>query len=207
MGPAGHRPEVRKHPHRVRQMSPFSIAVLALGMSVDALLASIGRGASGHRPRFIEALRTGLVFGTVEAITPLIGWAAGIAASKYIEQIDHWVAFMLLGLVGGRMLLHSLKPAEERRAAAQDRSWWMLLATAIGTSIDAMAVGVSLAFLQVNILVIACAIGLATFVISTSGIMAGNLIGAAFGRWAERLGGIALIALGSSILVSHLSSG
>lgn len=187
-------------------MSPFSIAVLAVGMSVDALLASIGRGASAGRPRFTEALRTGMVFGVVETITPLIGWAAGIMASKYVEQIDHWIAFALLGLVGGRMLLHSLKPAEERETEVQGRSWWVLLATAVGTSIDAMAVGVSLAFLEVNIVVIACAIGFATFVMSTGGMMAGNLIGAAFGRWAERLGGVALIALGGSILFSHLSA-
>lgn len=188
-------------------MSPFSIAVLAMGMSIDALLASIGRGASTRRPRLVEALRTGMVFGIVETITPLIGWGAGIVASKYVEQIDHWIAFVLLGLVGGKMLLHSLKPAEERDVAAQNRSWWVLLATAIGTSIDAMAVGVSLAFLQVNIVVIACAIGFATFVMSTGGMMAGNLIGAAFGRWAERLGGIALIGLGCSILFSHLNAG
>jgi len=188
-------------------MSPFSIAVLAMGMSVDALLASIGRGASAERPRLVEALRTGMVFGVVETITPLIGWAAGIAASKYVEQIDHWIAFALLGLVGGKMLLHSLEDAEEREATAQNRSWWVLLATAVGTSIDAMAVGVSLAFLEVNIVVIACAIGFATFVMSTGGMMAGNWIGAAFGRWAERLGGVALLGLGISILISHLNGG
>jgi len=188
-------------------MSPLSIAVLAMGMSIDALLASIGRGASTRKPRFAEALRTGIVFGVVEAITPLIGWAAGIVASRHVAQVDHWIAFGLLGLVGGRMLLHSLKPAEERAAAAQRQSWWVLLATAVGTSLDAMAVGVSLAFLDVNIIVIACAIGFATFVMSTGGMLAGNLIGAAFGRWAERIGGFALICLGASILFSHLTSG
>lgn len=188
-------------------MSPFSITVLAVGMSIDALLASIGRGASAQQPRFLEAVRTGIVFGVVEAITPLIGWAAGVVASQYVAQVDHWIAFGLLGLVGGRMLLHSLKPSEERAAVAQNRSWWLLLATAVGTSLDAMAVGVSLAFLDVNIIVIACAIGFATFVMSTGGMLAGNLIGAAFGRWAERVGGSALICLGVSILFSHLTSG
>jgi putative Mn2+ efflux pump MntP len=188
-------------------MSPVSIAVLAMSMSIDALLASIGRGASLQRPRLVEALRTGIVFGVVEAITPLIGWAAGIVASRHAAQIDHWIAFGLLGLVGGRMLLHSLKPAEERAAAAQMRSWWVLLATAVGASLDAMAVGVSLAFLDVNILAIACTIGFATFLMSTGGMLAGNLLGAAFGRWAERIGGSALICLGASILFSHLSAG
>ena len=188
-------------------MSPVSIAVLAVGMSVDALLASIGRGAASRRPRFAEALRTGAIFGVVEAITPLIGWAAGLAASQYVAAIDHWIAFILLGIVGGRMVLHSLRPAEERSASAQDSSLWALMATAIGTSIDAMAVGVSLAFLDVNILVVALAIGFATFLMSTGGMMAGNLIGATFGRWAERVGGMALVCLGLSILFSHLMEG
>ena len=188
-------------------MSPVSIAVLAVGMSVDALLASLGRGAASSRPRFLEALRTGAVFGIVETITPLIGWAAGFAASQYVAAVDHWIAFVLLGIVGGRMVLHSLKSPDDLAQAAQGSSLWALMATAVGTSIDAMAVGVSLAFLDVNIVVVALAIGFATFLMSTGGMMAGNLIGAAFGRWAERLGGLALIGLGASILVSHLTAG
>lgn len=188
-------------------MSPASIAVLAVGMSVDALLASLGRGAASTRPRFLEALRTGAIFGAVETITPLVGWAAGLAASQYVAAVDHWIAFILLGIVGGRMVLHSFKPAAERTEAAPGNSLWALMATAIGTSIDAMAVGVSLAFLDVNIVVIALAIGFATFLMSTGGMMAGNLIGAKFGRWAERVGGIALIGLGASILYSHLVGG
>ncbi|WP_157089698.1 manganese efflux pump MntP family protein [Bosea sp. WAO] len=188
-------------------MSPVSIAVLAVGMSVDALLASIGRGAAAQRPRFAEALRTGAIFGIVEAITPLLGWGAGLAASRYIAAIDHWIAFVLLGVVGGRMILHSLKPAAEREAVSRGNSLWAVMATAIGTSIDAMAVGVSLAFLDVNIVVVALAVGFATFLMSTGGMMAGNLIGARFGRWAERIGGFALVGLGVSILISHLSAG
>lgn len=188
-------------------MTPVSIAVLAVGMSVDALLASLGRGAVAQRPRFAEALRTGAIFGIVEAITPLIGWAAGFAASQYVAAVDHWIAFVLLGIVGGRMVLHSLKPTAERTAESQGNSLWTVMATAIGTSIDAMAVGVSLAFLDVNIVVVALAIGFATFLMSTGGMMAGNLIGAKFGRWAERVGGMALVGLGISILFSHLTAG
>lgn len=176
-------------------------------MSVDALLASLARGAVAKRPRFAEALRTGAIFGIVEAITPLIGWAAGFAASQYVAAVDHWIAFVLLGIVGGRMVLHSLKPAAERTAALQGNSLWAVMATAIGTSIDAMAVGVSLAFLDVNIMVVALAIGFATFLMSMGGMMAGNLIGARFGRWAERIGGMALVGLGISILFSHLTAG
>ncbi|WP_306224464.1 manganese efflux pump MntP family protein [Bosea beijingensis] len=187
-------------------MSPVSIAVLAVGMSVDALLASVGRGAASSRPRFLEALRTGAVFGIVETITPLVGWAAGLAASQYVAAVDHWIAFVLLGIVGGRMVLHSFAPAELRSESVQSRSLWTLMATAVGTSIDAMAVGVSLAFLDVNIIIVAAAIGFATFLMSTAGMMAGNMIGAKFGRWAERVGGGALIGLGISILLSHLTA-
>ncbi|WP_185983704.1 manganese efflux pump MntP family protein [Aureimonas mangrovi] len=187
-------------------MSPLSIVILALGMSVDALIASTSRGAALKRPSVVEAVRTGMVFGVVEAITPLIGWAAGVAASAYIAQVDHWIAFGLLGAVGGRMVFHALTRAAEEDAPAPNRSAWLLVATAVGTSLDAMAVGVSLAFLDVNILVIAAAIGLATMLMSTGGMLAGRLIGARFGRYAEIVGGLALIAIGATILVEHLSA-
>lgn len=187
-------------------MSPFAIAALAVTMSVDSFAASVGRGASIGRPRLTEALRTGVIFGVIEALTPVVGWLAGVAASRYVESFDHWIAFVLLTAVGLHTLYGTLRGSPEEKEA-RNCSFCLLIATAVGTSLDAMAVGVSLAFLQVNIVVIACAIGFATFVMSTGGMMAGNLIGTAFGRWAERLGGLALMALGTSILVSHLSNG
>ncbi|WP_182085306.1 manganese efflux pump MntP family protein [Aureimonas sp. ME7] len=187
-------------------MSPISIVLLALGMSVDALIASTSRGAALRRPSVGEAVRTGLVFGVIEAITPLIGWAAGVAASAYIAEVDHWIAFGLLGAVGGRMVLHAWRREADEPAPAVNRSVWILLATAVGTSLDAMAVGVSLAFLDVNIVVIAAAIGLATMLMSTGGVLAGRVIGARFGRYAEIVGGLALMGIGTSILIEHLSA-
>ncbi|TCR61369.1 manganese efflux pump MntP family protein [Bosea sp. BK604] len=187
-------------------MSPASIAVLAVGMSIDAFLASIGRGANLQRAKVTEALRTGLVFGIVETITPLVGWAFGLAASRYVAAVDHWIAFLLLGIVGGRMVLHALRNSGEQAEAAPPRSFGVLLATAVGTSIDAMAIGVSLAFLDVNIAIVAAAIGFATFLMSTSGMLMGRFIGARFGRWAEIAGGVALIGLGLSILHAHLTA-
>ncbi|MGU3492610.1 manganese efflux pump MntP family protein [Xanthobacteraceae bacterium A53D] len=188
-------------------MSPFAIVVLAVSMSVDAFAVSVGRGAVLGRPRVSEALRTGAVFGIVEAITPLIGWAAGVAASSYVEAIDHWIAFALLGGVGLHMLYAALlKAGDGDEARAVGRSFLVLLATAVGTSLDAMAIGVSLAFLDVNIVVIAIAIGLATFLLSSGGMLVGRLIGARFGRWAEGVAGVALIGLGLSILIEHLSA-
>lgn len=187
-------------------MSPFTIAALAIGMSIDAFVASVSRGAALQRPPLREAIRTGVVFGTVEAITPLIGWLAGVVASQYVQAFDHWIAFTLLAVVGGRMALEGLSRSEDMETSTENRSLIMLMATAIGTSIDAMAVGVSLAFLQVNIVVVAIAIGFATFAMSTGGMLLSRLIGPRFGKWAEIIGGAGLIALGTSILIDHLTA-
>lgn len=186
-------------------MSFFAVVVLAFSMSMDAFAVSVGRGAALGRPRLIETIRTGVVFGIVEAITPIIGWAAGIAAAQYISAVDHWIAFGLLGAVGANMLYAAIRGSEEEKGDNRPAmSFAVLMATAIGTSLDAMAVGVSLAFLQVNIVIIAIAIGAATFLMSSGGMLIGRLIGARFGRIAEAVAGLALIGLGSSILHEHL---
>ncbi len=185
-------------------MSPTSVVLLAFGMSVDALIAAAGRGVALRRPNLLEAIRTGVVFGLVEATTPLIGWALGVAASAYIAHVDHWIAFGLLGAVGLRMIHHAARRDPDEPPSPAHRSFAVLLATAVGTSLDAMAVGVSLAFLDVNILVIAIAIGIATTLMSTGGMLAGHLLGARFGRYAEIAGGLALMAIGTTILIEHL---
>jgi manganese efflux pump family protein len=187
-------------------MSPFTIAALAVGMSIDAFVASVSRGAGLKRPPLREAVRTGIVFGAVEAITPLIGWLAGVVASQYVQTIDHWIAFTLLAIVGGRMAMEGFSRSNETGPSSDNRSLILLMATAVGTSIDAMAVGVSLAFLDVNIVVVAIAIGFATFAMSTGGMLLSRLIGPRFGKWAEVIGGIGLIALGASILYDHLTA-
>ncbi len=184
-------------------MSLIAIVILAFSMSMDAFAVSVGRGAALGRPSVKEALWTGIVFGVVEAITPLIGWAAGVAASTYVTAVDHWIAFGLLAAVGTNMLYAAYKnDAEEESKPGM--SFLVLVATAVGTSLDAMAVGVSLAFLQVNILVIAGAIGGATFLMASGGMLVGRLIGERFGRLAEAAAGVALIGLGASILYEHL---
>ena len=185
-------------------MSPVSIGVLAVSMSVDAFIAALGKGAATRRPTLGHALRTGAIFGAVEALTPLIGWALGLAASRYVQTVDHWIAFLLLGAVGVHMLLQARKGATEE--AASGATLWATVLTAVGTSIDAMAVGVSLAFLQVNIVLIALAIGATTMVMSSTGVLAGRFLGRRFGRVAEAMGGGALIGLGSLILFEHLSA-
>lgn len=185
-------------------MTPLAIVVLAFSMSMDAFVVSVGRGAAIGRPRYSEALRTGAVFGIVEALTPAIGWGIGIAASQMVEEVDHWIAFGLLGAVGLHMLVAAWRGGGEEEKP-RNGSFLMLVATAVGTSLDAMAVGVSLAFLDVDIVTIAIAIGLATFIMSSGGMLLGRAIGARFGRAAEAFAGVALIVLGTSILLRHLA--
>ena len=186
-------------------MSPLAIGFLAIGLSVDAFIAAIGNGATERHPGFARALRTGLVFGAVEAVTPLLGWCAGMLASGYVEAIDHWIAFTLLLLVGGRMALHGWRDRDLPAPARGRQSPLVLLATAVGTSVDAAAVGISLAFLQVSILTVALVIGLVTAVMATVGVMFGRVIGSRFGHIAEMAGGIVLMLLGSGILLEHLT--
>lgn len=185
-------------------MSPLALGLLAVGLSVDAFIASLGHGsASLHRPGFRIALRTGLIFGVIEMLTPLVGWGLGTITSPHIAAFDHWVAFGLLAIVGGRMIHGALfaSSASPRR----DLSGWALVATAIGTSVDSMAVGASMAYLDVDIIVIALAIGLATTVMATSGMLLGRSIGQRHGRIVEALGGVALIGLGGAMVIAHLA--
>lgn len=189
-------------------MSPVAIAILSVSMSADAFAAAIGRGAR-HRPTLAQALRSGLVFGVIEAITPLIGFALGVAAAAFVAAIDHWIAFGLLGAVGGKMIWEALKPedeAEEEAAAAKaaSRGLIALVATAVGTSIDAGAVGVGLALLGENIWLIAACIGFTTFALATLGLLIGKAAGTRLGKIVELVGGVALIALGLKILLEHL---
>lgn len=184
-------------------MSPITIALIALSMSVDAFAASLAKGAALHKPEWGEALRTGTIFGLVETATPLIGWSAGLAASSFVEAIDHWIAFGLLGVVGAKMIFESLRGDHATRERPNRHSSLVLVVTAIGTSIDALAVGVSFAFLNVNILAAAAAIGLSTFILTTIGVMIGRAAGTRLGSQAEFVGGICLIGIGCFILAEH----
>ena len=129
----------------------------------------------------------------------------GIVAAGLVEKVDHWIAFGLLAVVGGKMIWEASKPRDADEDAGPRRSGpWALIATAIGTSIDAAAVGVGLAFIGADIWLIAASIGCTTFVLTTVGMLIGKSVGARFGKTAELLGGIALICLGVGILLEHL---
>lgn len=177
---------------------------LAFGMSMDAFAASLCKGAALRNPRFSDALRTGLIFGVVEAITPLIGWSIGQFATQYVMRWDHWIAFTLLLILGGRMIMEGVRGHDCDCEPVLRHGFWLLVMTAIATSIDAMAVGVSLAFMQVNIVQTALCIGTATFIMSTLGMTLGRVIGPLLGNRAEILGGVVLIAIGSHLLYAAL---
>lgn len=157
------------------------------------------------KPRFSEALRIGLIFGVVEAVTPVIGWLLGSAASSFIESVDHWVAFALLSVLGLHMIYKATKSGDDEEAQGDEKKSMISVAlTGLATSIDAMAVGVGLAFINVNIIVVAVVIGLCTFCMVTVGIMAGRGLGTLIGKRAEMIGGVILIAVGATILYEHL---
>ena len=176
-------------------------------MSTDAFAAAVGKGSALKNPQWREALRTGIIFGTIEAITPVVGWMAGSFAASYVSAWDHWIAFVLLGGLGLRMIWAGWQPGDEKTAdKPSQHSFWLLALTGFATSIDAMAVGVGLAFLDVNIYPIAICIGLTTFVMVTLGVMVGKVLGNIAGKRAEIVGGILLIGIGSAILYEHLTA-
>ncbi|HBQ6469891.1 TPA: manganese efflux pump MntP [Klebsiella pneumoniae] len=187
-------------------MNLSATILLAFGMSMDAFAASIGKGATLHKPKFSEAVRTGLIFGAIETLTPLVGWGLGMLASQFILELNNWIAFILLVVLGGRMIVEGFRGDSDEACEAPHRhGFWLLVTTAFATSLDAMAVGVGLAFLQVSIVTTALAIGCATFIMSTLGMMVGRFIGPLLGKRAEILGGIVLIGIGSEILWSHFA--
>jgi putative Mn2+ efflux pump MntP len=188
-------------------MNPVSILLLGFAMSTDAFAAAIGKGAAMTRPRLSQALRAGLIFGVIEAITPVLGWLLGKGASRYIEAWDHWIAFGLLLLLGLHMIWNGFKPdAGEPVDEASKHGLVGLAITGLSTSIDALAVGVGLAFVDTPIAVVGLVIGLCTFSMVTLGIMLGHMLGAMVGRRAEIIGGVILIGVGAVILYEHLAA-
>lgn len=184
-------------------MSIISNTILAFSMSADAFAAAVGKGVALRKPKLTEAMRIGLIFGGIETLTPLIGWAAGRVASRAIEAVDHWLAFTILAAIGAKMIYEGLQ--QEDAPPRASHALPVLILTAIGTSIDSMAVGVTLALINVNIWLMATMIGTATFLMASIGIMTGHYIGTKAGKAAEILGGFCLIAIGAVIVCEHLS--
>ena len=175
---------------------------LAIGLAMDAFAVSICKGLSVKKIKPRHLVITGLYFGGFQAVMPLIGYYLGISFSNYIEMVDHWIAFVLLALIGFNMIREALSKNDEKQT--DDFSFKSMLPLAVATSIDALAVGVSLAFLKVNIFSSISLIGAITFVLSAIGVLLGKKVGSRFKSKAELLGGIILIVMGVKILFEHL---
>ena len=185
-------------------MSYATALVLAFSLSMDSFAAALGTGAVMRRPGLGEALRVGLLFGGVQLAMPLIGFTLGLTFAAYVEAVDHWIAFLLLLGVGGKMLWESLSDDDADDDSQPSRlGLGRLFLMAVATSIDAAAVGVSLAVMDVDIVGVCLLIGMVTFGMASSGVMMGRAAGPLFGKRAELLGGLGLIAIGIKILVEH----
>ncbi len=182
-------------------MHTFELLLLAVGLSMDAVAVAVCKGLSVRRLKARQAIITGLWFGGFQAAMPLIGYGLGRQFQAYIVSVDHWVAFILLGLLGVNMIKESCGEAEATNASFSVRA---MLPMALATSIDALAVGVTFAFLGVDILSAVTFIGVITFALSVPGVWAGHLFGARLKSHAERIGGMVLILMGLKILLEHL---
>lgn len=180
--------------------------LIGAGLSMDAFAVSICKGLGMSRLNMRQAAVISLFFGGFQALMPLIGWALGSQLTDFITPIDHWIAFGLLAFVGGKMLWDAFHEDDEDEGSQTDEKLDLkeLLMLAIATSIDALAVGITFAFLQVAIVPSITIIGLTTFVISFAGVAVGHFFGARFEKPATIVGGVVLILIGVKILLEHL---
>ncbi|MDO5337417.1 MAG: manganese efflux pump MntP family protein [Eubacteriales bacterium] len=183
-------------------MGLIELFILAVGLSMDAFAVSICKGLSMAKMKWKNALLAGLYFGGFQAGMPLLGYLLGSQFEKAISSIDHWIAFILLGFIG----LNMIKESREEDSEALDDSFDVktMLLLAVATSIDALAVGVTFAFLRVQIVPAVTFIGVTTFIFSAVGIKIGNVFGSRYRARAELAGGLILVCLGTKILLEHL---
>ena len=182
-------------------MSLLELFAIAVGLSMDAFAVSVCKGLSLRRYGPGRSLTAGIYFGGFQALMPLIGWALGVRFQQAIANVDHWIAFGLLTLIGINMLREARQEGDSLDEAMGPAA---MLPLAVATSIDALAVGVTFAFLQVSILPAVSFIGATTFVLSALGVWVGSAFGARWRERAEQAGGIILILMGVKILAEHL---
>lgn len=182
-------------------MNILELFLIAVGLSMDAFAVSICKGLSVQHLEWKHVLLAGLYFGGFQALMPTIGYVLGVQFESLITSIDHWVAFILLLIIGGKMIQESLEEPEELDDSFAVKTMLML---AVATSIDALAMGVTFAFLRVNIAAAVLFIGMTTFLFSAAGIKIGHVFGLRYKSKAELAGGIILILMGAKILLEHL---
>ena len=183
-------------------MGIVELFVLSVGLAMDAFAVSVCKGLSAGRVTLGRALTAGLWFGAFQALMPALGWLLGVQFQSFITSIDHWIAFVLLGLIGVNMIRESRSGQEEDVGASFGvRAMFPL---AVATSIDALTVGITFAFLSVKIVPAVTMIGVITCLLSAFGVKAGGVVGERGKSWAELAGGVVLILMGTKILLEHL---
>ena len=185
-------------------MSFFAVLLLAVALSMDAFAVALASGCALRVPQARHYFRLSAAFGFFQFAMPVVGWYLGITVRSYMEAWDHWIAFALLGFIGGKMVLEGLKASEECDSRTDPTAGWPLLTLAVGTSIDALAVGFSFAAMKLNVWSTVVIIGAVTFALCWIGMVGGKQIGRFFGRRMEVLGGLVLIGIGLKILFDHL---
>ena len=183
-------------------MGFLEIAVIGIGLAMDAFAVSICKGLSMKQTKWKKAIIIALYFGIFQALMPVIGYYLGTTFENVVTSVDHWIAFILLGFIGGNMIKESF---EENTEKANDKTdFKTMLVLSIATSIDALAVGITFAFFDVNLVFAVSTIGVITTAISLLGVIIGNKVGEKFENRAERFGGIILVLIGLKILIEHL---
>ncbi|KQR61932.1 manganese efflux pump MntP family protein [Frigoribacterium sp. Leaf172] len=185
-------------------MSFWTLLLIAVGVSADAFAVALGKGLHMRRFSLRDAVVIAVTFGAFQAAMPLVGWLLGSAFSSSIRDVDHWVAFGLLGLIGGKMLYEAFSKKADDDEDTDRLRLRELMVLAVATSIDALAVGVTLAFLPVSIGGAVALIGVTTAIVAFVGVVIGRRVGSRFGRPAEIAGGVILILIGLNILLDHL---
>lgn len=185
-------------------MSIWELVVLAVGLAMDAFAVSVCKGLSIRKLRASQTVIVGAWFGAFQALMPLAGWMLGRAFAEFVAAVDHWVAFVLLGVIGGNMVWEGIHSGGEHECDAS-LGIGSMLTLAVATSIDALAVGITFALVKVDIVAAVGIIGAVTFVLSALGVKIGNLFGSRFKGKAEVFGGAVLFLIGMKILLEHLS--
>lgn len=183
-------------------MGILTIIIIAIGLAMDAFAVSICKGLSMKKMSWKKGVIIGGYFGFFQALMPLVGYLLGIGFQDKVTGVDHWIAFILLGIIGINMIKEALSKEEEEKNDSVNFKEMIVLA--IATSIDALAVGITMAFLEVNIALAITIIGIITFAISVIGVKIGNIFGNKYEKKAELAGGIILILMGIKILLEHL---
>ena len=186
-------------------MDIISILLIGVGLAMDAFSVSVTDGIVLKKPTFLQAAKIAFFFGIFQFLMPCIGYLLGSAFASYIKTFDHWIAFVLLAFIGGKMLIEAVgEKDEDEKEIKNPLSFMTLLVLAVATSIDALAVGVTFATIDVPLIFAATLIGIVTFIISLAGVYLGSRFGNLFGNKAEIVGGLVLIGIGLKIFIEHM---